>query len=310
MALDEKSAELQIANNKVITLTKEKSDLSAEIETLETELETNKSLTQTQKQEYENQLTELQSLYDLKSEAYRVAESEKMAIQSQYDQLLAESLSYTSIIAELTEENVLLQSQLDKLNIQLILSDYHSPHDTSDPSWFEIDDSGLITNAFSSHNELVIPTSYSIDDESCMPVEGDDYQVSRLCSVSLSEVNAKKVVIPSSVGIEEAVFDGNQYIETVYFYDGFTNTFLTLNSCANLKTVVLPESFNYIDEYSFTGCPSLKEIVFLCSVPPEVEEGAFTQSSIPKFYIPKGSLNAYKSSQFFSNYIDYLVEMD
>lgn len=82
--------------------------------------------------------------------------------------------------------------------------------------------------------------------------------------------------------------------------------------CTSLASVEILSNKASIGNEAFSGCSSLKEVYVKATTPPELNEGwvfAGSPSNL-KIYIPKGTLEAYKSANSWSNYADKLVEYD
>ena len=83
-------------------------------------------------------------------------------------------------------------------------------------------------------------------------------------------------------------------------------------SCYSLQEIVIPESVTEIKGSAFSSCSSMEHYYMMPTVPPILENvSAF--SGIPetcKIYVPKGYLEAYQTADIWSEYADYMVEME
>lgn len=82
-------------------------------------------------------------------------------------------------------------------------------------------------------------------------------------------------------------------------------------NCHSLKKVEIPESVTTIDNQAFLSCYSVKEY-YIYPVNPPVLGGSnvFYVANDCKMYVPKGSLEAYQTAEYWNEYADYMVEME
>ncbi|MBQ9745554.1 MAG: leucine-rich repeat protein, partial [Clostridia bacterium] len=133
----------------------------------------------------------------------------------------------------------------------------------------------------------------------------EDGMIAGIGSCTDTELHLNMPIAPSA-------FSGNCDITAVYMYDGVTLRKPALNTryeyydhgigarafqnCANLKTVVLPNTITAVLTCTFDGCTSLENIVIpknvLCIV-----ESAFTNSGIRQVYIHR-ALDALQPNAF------------
>ena len=73
------------------------------------------------------------------------------------------------------------------------------------------------------------------------------------------------------------------------------------------RILVFPESVNYLGNKAFAGA-AYTEAHFLSKVPPETTHATFYAVGSRIFYVPKGSLDAYKSAPNWSDYADNIME--
>lgn len=147
----------------------------------------------------------------------------------------------------------------------------------------------------------------------------------------------KEVVMHDGVcAIESSAFSNCSYLKSIYLPEGITvignQGFMY---CESLQEVILPNSVTSIGMNAFGYCYALSEMVIPEGVT-EIGQGAFSNASgienyymypkIPpsltnkntfsyisstcKIHVPKGSLAAYQTAEYWSEYADYMVEME
>ena len=160
---------------------------------------------------------------------------------------------------------------------------------------------GIVTAYTGKSNSLVIPATYSIN-ENGITVEGTDYAVTGIGKECFMGFNGE-VILPE--GIKSI---GNQC-----FYGSY------------LTNVTLPSTIEEIGSNAFYGSPNLTEITILATTPPSFLTLLGIKRPFPdsleKIYIPNGSLSAYQAAGtapgFLGNppagdwypYLDLLVEL-
>ncbi|MBO4804237.1 MAG: leucine-rich repeat protein [Muribaculaceae bacterium] len=75
-------------------------------------------------------------------------------------------------------------------------------------------------------------------------------------------------------------------------------------SCTNLETVTIGRSVESMDDNVFYNCPALTKVICRCSTPPTIQSITFTSDhySNVALYVPKSSLSAYQSANYWSNF--------
>ncbi len=96
-------------------------------------------------------------------------------------------------------------------------------------------------------------------------------------------INLKTVVLPESV--------------TLISWNAFHN-------CRSLTSITIPESVSQIWHDAFNGCSSLASVYVLRKDPPEGGLEMFYNTNDCSIYVPSGSVEAYKSAQYWSDYAD------
>ena len=81
--------------------------------------------------------------------------------------------------------------------------------------------------------------------------------------------------------------------------------------CTSLTSVTIPNSVNYIGSSAFYGCRSLIQVFCKPTTPPTGEYQMFSlNASERKIYVPKNSVEAYKSAYQWSSYTSYIEAYD
>ena len=86
--------------------------------------------------------------------------------------------------------------------------------------------------------------------------------------------------------------------------------------CYNLETVTLGSGVTEIGQYAFEYCKSLKSIYCKATTPPRIDHAwdlSLFRDSNCKVYVPRNSVEAYKSADgwsWYAEYADYIVGYD
>ena len=82
-------------------------------------------------------------------------------------------------------------------------------------------------------------------------------------------------------------------------------------SCSSLTSVTIGNSVTKIGGYAFYNCSSLKEVYCKPTTPPAGSSDMFdNNASDRKIYVPRASVDAYKSAKNWSTYADAIVGYD
>ena len=79
-------------------------------------------------------------------------------------------------------------------------------------------------------------------------------------------------------------------------------------NCNALESITIPDSVTTIGESAFRECTSLTSITVNAITPPTLNDITFSTSSTGrKIYVPRNSVNAYKSAEGWKKYADDIV---
>lgn len=97
--------------------------------------------------------------------------------------------------------------------------------------------------------------------------------------------------------VDVTVLDGTESIGNEVFF-----------CCSSLEKVTLPNSLIEIGSYAFFNCLNLKEIYCKAIIPPAGDKMMFEQHLAGrKIFVPKDSVQAYKSATYWAEYADDIV---
>ena len=122
-----------------------------------------------------------------------------------------------------------------------------------------------------------------------------------------------KIVIPDHVkDIENSTFRTCRYLESVTIGDGMTSIRNSLFcDCIRLTNITIPENISAIGQTAFDGCSSLTSVYCKPTTPPKGGADMFKDNaSGRKIYVPRNSVAAYKSAEYWSEYADSIVGYD
>ena len=129
------------------------------------------------------------------------------------------------------------------------------------------------------------------------------------CCTSLTSVT-----IPDSVtSIVDYAFYLCSSLTSVTIPDSVTEIgYRAFHYCSSLTSVTIGNSVTSIGDYAFRDCTSLKEVYCKPTTPPTGGSYMFSYYDGYKpigceIYVPRNSVDAYKSAQYWSDYADYIV---
>lgn len=83
-------------------------------------------------------------------------------------------------------------------------------------------------------------------------------------------------------------------------------------NCYSLCEMTIPKAVTAIDAYAFNTCKGIADYYILPEIPPTLPNNTvFTGiNETCKMHVPKGCLEAYQTAEYWSEYADYMVEME
>ena len=122
------------------------------------------------------------------------------------------------------------------------------------------------------------------------------------------------VTIPDSVtSIGDAAFRGCTSLTSVTIPDSVTSIGNSaFRHCIALESITIPDSVTTIGEYAFGDCSILESVYCKATTPPTLSGDAVFDSNGTerRIYVPKESVDAYKSAKRWSEYANYIVGYD
>lgn len=118
--------------------------------------------------------------------------------------------------------------------------------------------------------------------------------------------NLTTVILPKHMqGMNWELFNGCSKLANFVIPDSVSKieNFAFLR-CVKLSSIVIPEKVTQIGGQAFDGCSGLDSIVVLAVQPPVGGENMFRNTNDCPIYVPAGSVNAYKSAEYWSEYAD------
>ncbi len=112
--------------------------------------------------------------------------------------------------------------------------------------------------------------------------------------------------------IGDSAFDGCETLLSIDIPDSVTSigthAFL---GCSSLASITIPDSVTSIGGMAFWHCSSLAEVYCKPTIPPTVSDSVFYNNAPElKIYVPRNSVDAYKSASYWSYYSSYIVGYD
>lgn len=190
-----------------------------------------------------------------------------------------------------------------------IISDYISmPADVvSDYTVYYTSTDGKITTPYSGTFGAKIVANTYIGGQGKITLDGNATE-----SASFYECfNLKTIILPNTV--TRIVRDGFRYCENLTSITIGNNVEIIGNSafdgCRSLTTITLPASTKEIRYAAFNDCPNLTSFYCKAIIPPTIEiENNYEETR--SIYVPRSSVNAYKTASGWSKYANQIIGYD
>ena len=124
-------------------------------------------------------------------------------------------------------------------------------------------------------------------------------------------ISLTSISIPNLVtSIEAYAFKGCSGLVSINFPSSLTNIKASsFYECSNLSSIIIPNSVKEIGHNAFLGCSKLKDIYLQPITPPSLKGSVVFSDGVAdrKMHVLSSSLEAYKTANYWSNYINEFV---
>lgn len=118
------------------------------------------------------------------------------------------------------------------------------------------------------------------------------------------------VILPNTVTtIGDRAFYYCSSLSSINTGENVTSIGASAFSTCNLTNILLGSNLKTIGQYAFYGCEALEKIYCKAETPPTGAYGMLEGiAETAKIYVPKNSVDAYKSAKYWSDYADFIEE--
>ena len=118
-----------------------------------------------------------------------------------------------------------------------------------------------------------------------------------------------EITIPNSLLLSDLTFMGNTTLNKVTISGVKNIGWGSFMGCSNLQNVIIGDGVTTIGDSAFASCSKLTEMTILATTPPTLSSTNAIPSATTKIYIPAGTLSAYQSAQYWSNFVEKFQEI-
>ena len=112
-----------------------------------------------------------------------------------------------------------------------------------------------------------------------------------------------EAIIGNSVTEHLGAFEWCYSLKSLTIGNNIKNIYdFAFNSHPDLTKVTIGTGVTSISDNAFADCPKLATMTIKATTPPQLVDGAFSNTNIETIYVPASSVNAYKSATNWSNY--------
>ena len=110
---------------------------------------------------------------------------------------------------------------------------------------------------------------------------------------------------------ENIMFENHDGEMGDFFYIGSQILPNQFRGCTTLTEVLIPSTITSIGENAFYNCTSLTSVYCAATTPPSGAPGMFDSNASRRYiYVPRYSVSAYKSAEYWRDYADYIIGGD
>ena len=120
------------------------------------------------------------------------------------------------------------------------------------------------------------------------------------------------ITIPNSItSIKDYAFAGCAALTSVTIPNRVTSIGReAFSGCASLTSVTIPDSVTSIERGAFMYCRSLTKVYCKPTTPPAIGSMSLGNAAGLKIYVPRNSVEAYKSAEAWASYANYIEGYD